>query len=304
MQIFARHLAERLTILHEQLMSKQYKHGGYHAFSITDPKPRNIHKASVNDRVLHHAVYRLLYPFFDNVFIYDSYSCRQEKGTHKAIERFRYFTYKVSMGSRRTCWVLKCDIKKFFASVDQEILLGILSTYISDTDILWLLKEIITSFNSTGPGKGLPLGNLTSQLLVNVYMHEFDYYAKHHLKAKYYIRYADDFVFLSHDKNWLEQQVPLIENFLHGVLSLSLHPDKVYIKSLASGLDFLGWVHFPDHRVMRPATAKRMKKRIAENPKPETLQSYLGLMRHGNTEQLRKEALNDYGLWKSEAHEC
>ena len=196
-QLFSRHLAERITVLHDSLASKQYKHGGYYAFSITDPKPRSIHKATVQDRVLHHAVYTLLYPFFDNVFIYDSYSCREEKGTHKALERFKEFSFKVSRNHIRTCWVLKCDIRKFFASVDQPVLLGILSTYIRDNSILWLLKEIITSFQSLAPGKGLPLGNLTSQLLVNVYMHEFDYYVKHFLKAKYYIRYADDFVLLS-----------------------------------------------------------------------------------------------------------
>lgn len=300
-QLFARHLAERLTVLHERLVSKTYRHGGYYAFSITDPKPRSIHKANVDDRVLHHAVYRILYPFFDNAFIYDSYSCRENKGTHKALERFKKFCFMVSRNHTRTCWVLKCDIRKFFASVDQEVLLGILSTYIRDADIFWLLQEIITSFQSTAEGKGLPLGNLTSQLLVNIYMHEFDYFVKHQLKAKHYIRYADDFVLVSHDKAWLEAQIPKIEYFLGEVLCLNLHPDKVYIRSLASGVDFLGWVHWPDHKVMRPATARRMIKRVRENPKPETVQSYLGLLRHGNAERLTKAVLNEYGLWKSEA---
>ncbi len=299
-QLFSRHLAERLTVLHESLANKQYRHGGYYAFSITDPKPRSIHKAKVEDRVLHHAVYRLLYPFFDNAFIYDSYSCRQDKGTHKASEQFKKFCFKVSHNHTRTCWVLKCDIRKFFASVDQAVLLGILSLYIPDQDILWLLKEIISSFQSTEAGKGLPLGNLTSQLLVNVYMHEFDYYVKHYLKGRYYIRYADDFVIVSSDKTWLKAQIPLIQRFLHEVLLLSLHPDKVYIRSLASGVDFLGWVNFPDHRVLRPATVRRMRKRIKENPKPETVQSYLGLMKHVNAQRLSQAIVNDYGLWKNE----
>lgn len=267
-QLFSRHLAERLTVLHHSLINKTYKHGGYYAFAITDPKPRSIHKATVQDRVLHHAVYRRLYPFFDKTFIYDSYSCREEKGTHKALERFKAFYFQVSRNNTRTCWVLKCDIRKFFASVDQTVLLGILSTYIPDKGILWLLEEIISSFHSTAEGKGLPLGNLTSQLLVNIYMHEFDYYVKHQLKAKHYIRYADDFVLLSPDKAWLEGQIPLIQQFLNEVLFLSLHPDKVGIRSLASGVDFLGWVHFPDHRVLRPATGRRMNKRIAEKPRP------------------------------------
>lgn len=250
-QQFGRCLMENLISLHGDLASKNYRHGGYQAFNISDPKPRSIHKASVRDRVLHHAVYRVLYPFFDNVFIHDSYSCRDNKGTHKALEQFKKFCFKVSRNNTQTCWVLKCDIRKFFASVDQNILIGILSTYIPDQDMMWLLKEIISSFKFTQTGKGLPLGNLTSQLLVNIYMHEFDYYAKHQLKAKYYIRYADDFVFLSTDKEWLEQLIPKIAQFLGEVLALELHPNKVYIQSLASGVDFLGWVNFPDHRVLR-----------------------------------------------------
>ncbi len=303
-QLFARHLIEQLNVLHESLQSKTYHHGGYQSFFITDPKTRHIHKANVRDRVLHHAVYRILYPFFNTTFISDSYSCRQEKGTHKALNRFRDLSRAVSRNHTRTCWVLKCDIRKFFASVDQNILLGILNLYISDRDILRLLENIIRSFHSGRAGKGLPLGNLTSQLLVNIYMNEFDQFVKHRLRAKHYIRYADDFVLLSDDKLWLEEQIPKIENFLRDVLRLSLHPDKVYICSLASGLDFLGWVHFPDHRVLRSATARRMRKRITESPTPETLQSYLGLLGHGNTQILQQELLAEYWLWREKAEYC
>jgi len=298
-QIFSRYLAEHITVLHEVLESKQYRHGGYYAFSITDPKPRNIHKAAVQDRVLHHAVYRLLYPFFDRVFIADSYSCRENKGTHKALARFKAFGRQTSQNNTCTCWVLKCDVKKFFASIDHSVLLGILSTYIRDQDILRLLQEIVFSFHSIQPGKGLPLGNLTSQLLVNVYMNEFDQYVKHTLKAKQYLRYADDFIFLSPDKEWLKEQIPCIEKFLHDVLALHLHPDKVFIQSLASGVDFLGWVHFPDHRVLRTASARRMKKRVRQSPTRETVQSYIGLLKHGNAKKLTQTVLNDYGLWRS-----
>lgn len=300
-QIFGRDLIDNLIALHEDLSTKRYRHGPYQAFSISDPKPRNIHKASVRDRVLHHALYRVLYPFFDLTFIYDSYSCRENKGTHAALERFKKFSQHVSRNHTRTGWVLKCDIRKFFASVDHTILLGILTTYIRDNDVLWLLEEIISSFHSTAPGKGLPLGNLTSQLLVNIYMHEFDYYVKHQLKARHYMRYADDFVLLSADKAWLKAQIPRIETFLQDVLCLSLHPGKVYIRSLASGVDFLGWVHFPDHRVLRPATARRMIKRVQGNPTFETVQSYLGLMKHGNTQRLKTAVLRSYDLLRSGA---
>lgn len=292
-QEFQYRLADNILILHNDLKNKTYTHGGYHAFNISDPKPRNIHKASVRDRLLHHAVYRILYFFFDQIFIADSYSCRIRKGTHKALKRFNALGYKASNNHTKTVWVLKCDIRKFFASIDQKILLEILTAHIPDTDILWLLKQVIHSFE-TRPGTGLPLGNLTSQLLVNIYMNEFDQFAKHKLKAKYYIRYADDFVIFSQDKKWLENLIPSIQIFLWTRLRLELHPHKISIRTLASGIDFLGWVHFPDHRVLRTPTKRRMFKRITEHHTPETLQSYLGLLGYGNTYKLQKKILTLY----------
>lgn len=280
-QEFSLSLMDNILELHAELLNHTYKHGGYQAFNISDPKPRSIHKATVRDRLLHHAIYRILYPFFDNKFIADSYSCRKNKGTHKALNRFRDFGYKVSKNKMKTCWVLKCDIRKFFANIDHQILLDILKNYIHDQNILRLLKNVIESF----PG-GLPLGNLTSQLFVNIYMNEFDKFVKHKLKAKYYTRYADDFIIFSENKNLLEDQIPIIRQFLHEKLRLELHPDKVFIKTLASGVDFLGWVHFPYHRVLRTSTKRRMLKRLRENNSPETRASYKGLLKHGNTYKL------------------
>jgi retron-type reverse transcriptase len=200
---FERNLMSNVISLHQDLATKTYCHNHYKAFNISDPKPRNIHKASVRDRLLHHVLYRTLYPFFERTFIVDSYSCRLGKGTHKAMKRFHAFAYQASKNHTKTVWVLKGDIRKFFASVDQTVLTEIITSYISDTDILWLISQIVGSFHSTRTKLGLPLGNLTSQLLVNVYMNRFDQFVKHQLKAQYYIRYADDFVILSQDKKWL-----------------------------------------------------------------------------------------------------
>ncbi len=279
---FGAHLMDNILALHEDLRDKKYKHDGYRAFNISDPKPRNIHKAIVRDRLLHHAIYRVLYPFFDRTFIADSYSCRKDRGTHKALSRFRSFGYEVSKNNTKTCWVLKCDIKKFFANIDHEILTKILKPYILDDNALWLLEEIIHSFSP-----GLPLGNLTSQLFVNIYMNEFDQFMKHKIKAKYYIRYADDFVIFSRDKGWLMKLVPNIRNFLSAMLKLELHPSKVSVGTLASGVDFLGWVHFPDHRILRTSAKRRMIKRLKTSKKEETISSYIGLLSHGNTHKLR-----------------
>lgn len=296
-QKFERHLMNNLLLLHDEICSGDYSHQGYYQFAISDPKPRQIHKASVRDRVLNHAVYRLLYPFFDHTFLHDSYSCRKNKGTHTALRRFQQFSRQVSHNYTHTGWVLKCDIRKFFASIDQDVLRGILGARIPDAQAMELLEQIIGSFE-TAPGKGLPLGNLTSQLLVNIYMNEFDQFVKHCLKAKYYIRYADDFALFSDDRDWLLAQLPLIENFLKERLKLNLNPQKTSLQTLASGVDFLGWVHFPYHRVLRTKTKQRMLKRLEQSSSEPVIQSYLGLLGHGNSYELEQEVLNRGWLWQ------
>ena len=301
-QEFQADLMHNIFSLHNDLVGQTYCHGGYHHFKIADPKPRNIHKASVRDRLLHHAIYRILYPYFDCTFVSDSYSCRLGKGTHRAMNRFRAFTYQVSKNHTRTCWVLKCDIRKFFASIDHQTLFAILEKYISDQNILWLLREVVSSFQTKTRTsdvrvlpKGLPLGNLTSQLLVNIYMNEFDQFVKHTPRVKHYIRYADDFVLLSHDKQELEKRLRYIVVFLREKLKLELHPDKVSISTIASSVDFLGWVHFPDHRVLRTSSKQRMFRRVEglEEDSP-VVQSYLGMLKHGNTEKLCQRLAHNF----------
>ena len=291
---FQLNLMDNILALQESLKDKTYRHYGYQAFNISDPKPRNIHKATVQDRLVHHLLHQELANYFDRFFIHDSYSCRLGKGTHKAINRFRHCGRKVSVNNARTCWVLKCDIKKFFASIDHKVLKSILAKYIEDKDILWLWGEVIDSFETAGrENVGLPLGNLTSQLLVNIYLNEFDQFMKRQLKIKHYIRYADDFVIMSRDKVLLEELIPKIRGYLADELKLMLHPDKVFIQTLSSGMDYLGWVNFPDYRVLRTATKKRMLKALGNNPSSETLASYLGLLKHGNTYKIRQNIVDN-----------
>lgn len=289
-QLFQSDLMSNVLALHAELVSKTYRHSPYEAFNISDPKPRNIHKAAVRDRLLHHAIYRHLYPFFDKTFAAASYSCRRDKGMHKALDVFRSCANRVSENNTRTAWVLKCDVRKFFASVNHEILLRVVGEYVPDNDIMHLLAEIVGSFHSDEDGKGLPLGNLTSQLLVNIYMNKLDQFAKHTLKAKYYVRYADDFVFFSSDRKWLDDILPQVQEFLWSELRLTLHPDKISIRTLASGIDYLGWVHFGDHRVLRTATRRRMFQGIKRKKGDvATVQSYLGMMTHGNAHKVRQK---------------
>lgn len=288
-QEFERYLMANIFSLHESLADGSYRHSPYEAFGISDPKPRRIHKASVEDRVLHRAVYRKLYPFFERAFIADSFSCREGKGTHKALDRFRGMAWKASRNHTRTCWVLKCDIRRFFASIHHGMLLDILAAKIGEPNIIKLLRVIVGSFRSGISGIGLPLGNLTSQLFANVYLNEFDQFMKHRLKARHYIRYADDFSILSEDRGFLEGVLPEMDHFLREMLRLEMHPDKVFIKTIASGVDFLGWVHFPNHRILRTVTKRRVFQRIKARPWLETKASYLGLLGHGNAHRLSRK---------------
>ena len=297
-QYFQFYLTDNIFVLRDDLADKTYRHGQYNTFHITDPKPRVIHKAPVRDRLVHHALYKILYPFFDKTFIANSYSCRESRGTHKAIGKFNQLARKVGENHAHTCWVLKCDIKQFFANINHQILLRILGEYIPDKDIMWLCKEIISSFHSSKPGVGLPLGNLTSQLFVNIYMNKFDQFVKHEMKTKYYIRYADDFVVMSRDKSYLLAQIFKIREFLKTELQLTAH--KISIRTVASGVDFLGWVHFPDYRVLRTATKRRMFRNISNSNGDEVIiQSYLGLLSHGNTHKLQGEILELVNIYHS-----
>ena len=145
-QLFERHLEDNLFALHDELKSKRYRHGFYERFHLFDPKHRIIHKAEVRDRVVHHTVYRILAPLFEQSFIFDSYSCRLDKGTHAGVDRVEQFARKVSRNYTRTCYALKCDIRKFFDSIDHRILMNIIARRISDQNTLWLLQEIIESY--------------------------------------------------------------------------------------------------------------------------------------------------------------
>ncbi|MEK7077876.1 MAG: reverse transcriptase domain-containing protein [Patescibacteria group bacterium] len=270
-QDFEFNLEDNLFQLRHELKNQTYRHGSYTPFCVTDPKLRHIHKATVRDRVLHQAVFRVLYPVFDKYFIFDSYSCRVGRGTHRAVTRLETFCRKLSRNNARAVFALKCDIKRFFDSVDQEILIGLISRKIKDTNALCLVEKIVKSFP-----KGLPLGNVTSQLFANIYLNQLDQFIKHNLKERYYIRYCDDFVILGESQEYLSESSQKINNFLMGKLNLSLHPSKIIIRQYRQGIDFLGYVVLPRHRVLRTRTKKRLLRRVTGKNIP----SYLGVLRH------------------------
>ncbi len=288
-QIFEFDLENNLFDLQQSLLNKTYRPDPYLAFFVSDPKIRHIHKAAVRDRVLHQAIFRKLYHLFDQHFIYDSYSCRLGRGTHRGVRRLANFARRLSQNYSRPVYALKCDIKKFFDAIDQNILLNLIKQEIDDTDVLWSVAQIVDSFQ-TSPGKGLPLGNVTSQLFANIYLNELDHFVKHSLKEKFYLRYCDDFLVLHNDPEYLKNLIIPIGNFLSQNLDLSLHPKKIEIRKISQGIDFLGYVTLPHYRVLRTKTKKRILKRLRQsNSLPKvSLPSYLGMLQHCRGNKLSK----------------
>ncbi len=286
---FELNLEDNIFSLYNELKNKIYCHLNYTSFCIKDPKLRKIHKAIVKDRVLHHAIFRILYPIFDRYFVFDSYSCRNGKGTYEAITQLNKFTKKVSKNNIRNCYVLKCDIKKYFDSIDQEILLNLIRIKIKDESAIWLVERVIKSFPA-----GLPLGNITSQLFANIYLNELDQFIKHALKQRYYIRYCDDFVVLSENKDFLENLVFKIDNFLENNLKLSLHKGKIIIEKYRQGVDFLGYKSFPNYRILRTKTKKRILDKAKEKLGIESLISYLGILKHCKSRKIKMKLLKSY----------
>jgi retron-type reverse transcriptase len=298
--IFELNLENNIFGLHQRLVSGQWKPDPYEAFFVQDPKLRKIHKATVRDRVLYQAVYRVLYQKFDLSFIYNSYSSREKKGTHAGVSALERFVSKVTENYRLPAYALKCDIRKFFDSINHEILFSLIEKKISDSKLLLLIRQIIDSFATTS-GKGLPLGNVTSQLFANIYMNELDQYAKHTLKGRYYARYCDDFVIVSDSRKYLENCIVEIGRFCKTRLLLDLHPKKIIICKSRAGIDFLGYILLPHRRVLRTGTKTRILKKlemikalsnagkIEDESVTQSVQSYLGVLSHCKGRKVKEQ---------------
>ena len=313
---FELELEKNIFDLYRDLKNGTYKHGPYKGFWIHDPKLRRIHKATVRDRVLHHAIFSVLNPIFEPTFIPNSFSCRIGKGTHKGMKKVAEMLRTVSQNNTRQCYALKCDIRKFFDSVDHDILIKILSKKIKDENVMILMEEIIESYVASRPNlferRGIPIGNLTSQIFANIYMNEFDQFVKHDLKVKYYARYTDDFIIVSTDKIYLENLIVSMQDFLKAKLCLELHPKKVTITKHIRGIDFLGYVILPEHIKLRTKTKRKTPKKIQQMVERykhrkiteltlySSLQSYLGVLSHANAYKLSQEIQNKFWFWLNE----
>lgn len=297
-------LEENLIKIKEELEKRTYRHGSYTTFQVTDQKKRIVKAASFRDRIVHHALCNVIEPIFDKIFIYDSYACRKGKGIHFGANRLTKFLRRYR---NKKLYALKCDIKKYFESIDHEILLKIISRKINDDEVLWLVKEIIES-DCSEKGKGIPIGNLTSQLFANIYLNELDYFVKHKLRMKYYLRYVDDFVILHESKEKLREIKQEIIKFLKERLKLELHDKKQNIFPVSNGIDFLGYRIFHSHRRVRRSNIKKFVKRNKELIKKyqkgiigfdkirASINSWLGYVLHADSFGLRKKILGELGI--------
>lgn len=302
---FAQNAEEQLHRLWNDIECGTYRHEPYTTFQIRDPKLRTINKACVRDRILHQALFTNLEPIFDRGFIFDSYSSRNGKGMLAMVKRFEDFARRISGGDRRAVWILKCDIRKFFDSVDHARLKSFLAGKVSSLEALCLLSNIIESF-STRPGKGIPLGNITSQLFSNVYLNPLDQFMKRRMRVGYYLRYADDIMILADNKSELLGHLESMCAFLREHLDLEIHPHKISIRTWRQGVDVLGYVSYPNYRAIRTITkwrirhmirAKRwmMREGLMDPDKfRETIASYRGRIKHAWSQKLSEFlGLND-----------
>jgi RNA-directed DNA polymerase len=266
---FAR-IETELIALQEELLAGTYRPGSYHYFYIHDPKTRRVAAAPFRDRVVHHAIVRVLEPIFEGRFIEDSFACRKGKGTHAAMHRAHHFT-------KRYDYVLKCDIAQYFPSMDHAVLRGLLQRVIVDERLLDLLDRILDSHcdgtrQAWEPGgdlfsvhkrkRGLPIGNLTSQFFANIYLNPLDHFVKHELRVKGYLRYVDDFLLFGNDRDLLRAQGRVVREQVEA-LHLSIHPDKYRLLPTTKGVDFVGFVLFYNgRRRLRKENVRRFQRRM------------------------------------------
>jgi retron-type reverse transcriptase len=306
-------LERQLCRLQDELTTKTYEPGPYHTFEICEPKRRLISAAPFRDRVVHHALCNVLEPIFERCFVFDSYACRKGKGTHAAVARFQSF-------ARRHGYVLKCDVRKFFPSIDHELLKSNLARKIKDIDVLWLIARIIDGSNPQEPvlrwypeddlltpserRRGLPIGNQTSQFFANVFLNPFDHFVTETIRVPGYVRYCDDFAIFGDDKPWLAHVRERCRQFL-STLRLTLHPDKSVISPVKHGCRFLGYRVFPHHRRLPRSNLVRFRRRLRAMQRAfakgaidtrsihRRLVSWIGHALHANTERLRADILAD-----------
>ncbi|MDQ3007858.1 MAG: reverse transcriptase/maturase family protein, partial [Chloroflexota bacterium] len=312
-------LEKNLIEIEHDLKNETYELGGYHSFEIDKPKRRLVNAAPFRDRVVQHALMNVIEPLFERQFIFDSYANRKGKGTHAALDCATYFL-------RRHEYVMHLDVRQFFPAVDHEILLSILARTIGDEHVMKLARKIVSSGKGVQANeydmvyfpndnlfasnrlRGLPIGNLTSQHWANVYLHELDQYAKRVLKCHAYIRYVDDMVIFANEKGQLHQWRKAVIQYLQ-MLRLTIHEECAQPRPSHTGVSFLGFQVFPEHRRLKPANGYAFQRRLkrmlrlmqhgelTQQDFSNRLASWVNHADTGDTWNLRKSIFTKYGIY-------
>lgn len=308
---FEYHREDNLVELQRELLRMNYQPGPYRSFHIHEPKRRLISAAPFRDRIVHHALVRVIEPVWERRFIFDSYANRVGKGTHRALDRCQRF-------ARASRYVLQCDVRQYFPSIDHGILNGLLGAHIRDPDMRWLCDQILSGGQGVlseeyemvwFPGddlwavdrpRGLPIGNLTSQFWANVYLNPLDHFIKRELKCRRYLRYVDDFLLFSDSTETLHAWRQAIIDFLAG-LRLVIHERRAQPRPVADGIPFLGFIVFPSHRRLKRAKVvhyrralRRLVRSYAAGEIPferlnASVQGWVNHVRYADTWGLRKD---------------
>ncbi len=312
--VFNARRAENLLEMQSLLRAGQYPFGNFRTLHLMRPKPRMISAAPYRDRVVHHALINVIGPLFERKFIRDSYANQKGKGTHAALDRCTYY-------ARRYRHVLQLDVRKYFPSIDHQILLAEIARTVCCPRALALIEQILTSSNVQEPAnfyfpsddlftpasrrKGLPIGNLTSQFFANVYLNPFDHFVKEVLRAPGYLRYVDDVLLFHDDKAWLRDARPRCQAFLDD-WRLLLHRKKALVYPAQRGIPFLGFRVFPTHRRLMRGGVKRARQRLAGLTQAyragampwqkirASVQAWLGHAGHADTWRLRRALFERY----------
>lgn len=275
-----------LLVLQDLLQSKKYRTSAYDIFTIYEPKERIVYRLPYfPDRIAHHAIMNVLEPILVSTFTADTYSCIKERGIHAVLRKLKRDLSDIS----GTTYCLKFDIKKFYPSVDHDILKGLLRRKFKDKDLLWLLDEIIDS------APGLPIGNYLSQYLANFYLAYFDHWLKEKKRVRYYYRYADDIVILASNKEVLHGLLSEIKQYLRN-LKLEVKDNFQVYPVDSRGIDFVGYVFYHTHVRIRKRIKQSFARKLAKDPGHSSIASYLGWFSHCNAKHLTKKLLPDAQL--------
>jgi RNA-directed DNA polymerase len=286
--LYKQNLEENLNNFQKRLINFTYKHRKYNTFIVEDSKKRVINAPNFEDHILHHSVFFLLEDIFEKKFIENSFANRKNKGSHKAV-------LKLQRKSKKYNWYLKLDIIKYFQSVDQEILFEQIKRYVKDENFLFYVKMILESYIETNiinpltnKPTGMPIGNVTSQLFANIYLHDLDFYVENSIKPKYrkenkdifYIRYVDDFVFLGENKEDLLEIQKQVLNFLQNKLKLLVSPKKLILNRINCGIPFLGYVIWKNKIKIRNDTIRKFKTKVKDYSIEKKVNSLISFKGH------------------------